>query len=200
VPYRVPGPFLRCGGYESRQASTDRDRPGPRRAAPDRGPVRCDPERGSPVMIADRRRFLKATASAFGALAASGCMRAGLPPAHAATAYGPLMSDPDGLLDLPRGFNYRVLARLGDRMDDGGTVPDAADGMGCFDLGGGKVALVRNHELSPGQGAVHELTDGYRRDEQGRVLPGGTTTLVLDAASLRVERQFRSLAGTMRNC
>jgi secreted PhoX family phosphatase len=31
-------------------------------------------------------------------------------------------------------------------------------------------------------------------------MPGGTTTIVLDARSLQVERQFRSLAGTMRNC
>jgi secreted PhoX family phosphatase len=151
-------------------------------------------------VIADRRHFLKATASAFAALAASGCMRARLLSAQGAAGYGPLVSDPAGLLDLPEGFTYRVLSSLGDRMDDGGTVPDAADGMGSFDLGGGKIALVRNHELSPGQGAVHELTSGYRRDAQGSVLPGGTTTLVLDAATLRVERQFRSLAGTMRNC
>src|SRR5690606_10860267 len=29
---------------------------------------------------------------------------------------------------------------------------------------------------------------------------GGTTTLVLDAATLEVEREYRSLAGTIRNC
>ncbi|HZF45645.1 MAG TPA: alkaline phosphatase PhoX, partial [Sphingomonadaceae bacterium] len=32
------------------------------------------------------------------------------------------------------------------------------------------------------------------------VLPGGTTTIVLDAATLEVESQFRSLGGTIRNC
>src|SRR5690606_349738 len=31
-------------------------------------------------------------------------------------------------------------------------------------------------------------------------LPGGTTTLMLDAATLVVEKQFRSLSGTIRNC
>ena len=31
-------------------------------------------------------------------------------------------------------------------------------------------------------------------------LPGGTTTLILDARTLKVERQYRSLAGTIRNC
>ena len=50
------------------------------------------------------------------------------------------MPDPAGLLDLPEGFSYRVISRLGDAMDDGGTVPDRADGMGCFDLGNGEIA------------------------------------------------------------
>jgi secreted PhoX family phosphatase len=151
-------------------------------------------------MTVDRRRFLQATGTAFAALAASGCMRAGFPSAGAAAGYGPLLADPQGLLDLPAGFSYRVISQLGDPMADGGTVPDAADGMGCFDLGGGKIALVRNHELSPGQDGGGELAIGYRRDENGAMMPGGTTTIVLDAATFEVERQFRSLAGTMRNC
>src|SRR6187399_3761767 len=102
-------------------------------------------------MIADRRRFLRATGSAFAALAASGCLRAPLAAASAGTGYGPLVPDPQGLIDLPQGFSYRVLSSLGEAMSDGGTVPDRADGMGCFDLGGGKWALVRNHELMPEQ-------------------------------------------------
>lgn len=117
-----------------------------------------------------------------------------------AAGYGPLLPDPAGLIDLPAGFSYRILSSLGDAMDDGGSVPDHADGMGCFDLGGGKLALVRNHELNPGQPAGATLTTGYGRDADGNVLPGGTTTLVLDARTLRVERQHRSLAGTLRNC
>jgi uncharacterized protein len=32
------------------------------------------------------------------------------------------------------------------------------------------------------------------------VLPGGTTTLILDASTLQLQREFRSLAGTIRNC
>src|SRR3546814_4258956 len=64
--------------------------------------------------------------------------------------YGPLQPDPAGLLDLPEGFSYRVISRSGDRMSDGLIVPAAPDGMGCFDLGGNRVALVRNHELKPG--------------------------------------------------
>ena len=148
-----------------------------------------------------RRGFLAATGSAFAALVASGCstrMAAG--GAAAADGYGALVPDPAGLLDLPQGFSYRVVSSLGDAMDDGGTVPDAADGMGCFDLGQGKLALVRNHELRPGQGAGTTLTSGYGTMPDGTFMPGGTTTLVLDARTLKVESQHRSLAGTVRNC
>src|SRR5690606_41539951 len=73
--------------------------------------------------------------------------------------------------------------------------------MGSFDLGGGRIALVRNHELHSGQeGTGVEAPSGYRRDADGKVMPGGTTTLVRDAATLRIERQFRSLASNVRNC
>ena len=152
-------------------------------------------------MIADRRQFLRATGTAFAALAASGCMRQGLATTGAAPGYGPLVADPNGLIDLPAGFTYRVLSSLGDAMSDGGTVPDAADGMGCFDLGGGKLALVRNHELTPGQDGGGASGVAYDTVARSLVpLPGGTTTLVLDARTLAVEKQFRSLSGTIRNC
>jgi secreted PhoX family phosphatase len=86
-------------------------------------------------------------------------------------------------------------------MDDGGTVPDRADGMGCFDLGGGKLALVRNHELMPNEDGGGASGPAYDTVARSLVpLPGGTTTLVLDAQTLAVEKQFRSLAGTIRNC
>lgn len=148
----------------------------------------------------DRRAFLAATGSAFAALAASGCSTtmAGAP---RAAGYGPLRPDPAGLIDLPEGFSYRVLSKLGDAMSDGFTVPDAADGMGCFDLGGGKLALVRNHELTPGKDGGGVAGPAYDTVARSLVpLPGGTTTLVLDAETLAVEKQYRSLAGTIRNC
>ncbi len=147
----------------------------------------------------NRRNFL-ATGTAFTAMVASGCTtsptlaggRGGLP-------YGALVPDPAGMLDLPEGFTYRVLSRLGDAMDDGGTVPDKADGMGCIDLGSGRIALVRNHELVPSDDSGGPIANGYDR-RGGAVLPGGTTNLVLDEATLGVEREFRSLGGTIRNC
>ena len=153
------------------------------------------------MIASDRRQFLRATGSAFAALAASGCATGELAGIRAAGSYGPLMPDAAGLIDLPAGFTYRVISKLGDPMADGGTVPDRADGMGCFDLGGGKLALVRNHELQPqhdGGGASGVAYDTVARSLIP--LPGGTTTLVLDAGTLAVERQFRSLSGTIRNC
>ncbi|MFN3864190.1 MAG: alkaline phosphatase PhoX [Erythrobacter sp.] len=158
----------------------------------------------SRASLPDRRRFLGATATAFAALAASGCMTrsggaASVRPAGGFAGYGALRPDPAGLIDLPEGFSYRVVSRLGDRMDDGGTVPDRADGMGCFDLGNGEIALVRNHELQPQHDAGGPIARGYGT-RGGVILPGGTTTIVLDAATLAVKRQFRSLGGTIRNC
>jgi len=158
------------------------------------------------IITPDRRRFLGATATAFAALAASGCMGRGAGGSGAkvasgdgAAGYGALTPDPAGFLDLPEGFSYRVLSRLGDTMDDGGTVPDRADGMGCFDLGNGEIALVRNHELQPRHNAGGPIAKGFGKKD-GVFVPGGTTTIVLDAATLQVKRQFRSLGGTIRNC
>ncbi|GMN03029.1 alkaline phosphatase PhoX [Erythrobacter sp. MTPC3] len=154
------------------------------------------------MIPADRRQFLAATGSAFAALLASGCTRIIANPTGSLTAspYGPLQTDPAGLLDLPGGFSYRVLSRLGDAMNDGGRVPDRADGMGCFDLGNGEIALVRNHELRASHDAGGDLPRGFDTSEDGAILPGGTTTIVLNAATLEVRREFRSLAGMIRNC
>ncbi|MCB2047737.1 MAG: DUF839 domain-containing protein [Novosphingobium sp.] len=148
-----------------------------------------------------RRSFLASTGPAFAALLASGCVARTVAGSVASGwPYGSLVSDPAGLLDLPPGFSYRVIAQLGDAMDDGLTVPDNADGMGCFDLGGGRIALVRNHELKARQDAGGQPGVGFDRRSDGAILPGGTTTQVLDARTLETVAQHRSLAGTIRNC
>jgi len=156
-----------------------------------------------PISTANRRQFLAATSSAFAALVASGCTTRGAGLASAApqsfSGYGPLVKDPAGMLDLPDGFSYRVLSSLGDAMSDGGTVPDKADGMGCLDIGNGEIALVRNHELIPIDDAGGEIAKGYGT-WNGKITPGGTTNIVLDAETLEVKRQLRTLGGTIRNC
>ncbi len=160
------------------------------------------PNHSMPNLTANRRQFLAGTTSAFAALMASGCMTRGAalaPKAASFTDYGPLVPDPAGMLDLPGGFSYRVLSSLGDAMNDGGTVPDKADGMGCLDLGGGEIALVRNHELVPSDDAGGPIAKGFGT-RNGEIVPGGTTNIVLDADTLEVKRQLRTLGGTIRNC
>lgn len=122
--------------------------------------------------------------------------------------YGSLVPDPAGLFDLPEGFSYRILSTAGERMDDGLPTPGNMDGMGCFDAGGGRIALVRNHELKPRQTALGAFAEGpgedglaaYDRGPDARPLPGGTTTILFNPATGRVERQHLSLAGTAVNC
>lgn len=129
-----------------------------------------------------------------------------------ATGYGPLIPDPEGILDLPEGFTYQALSRTGDRMEDGLRLPGKPDGMAAFEGENGEVVLVRNHELSHTQ--VLEGPYGGQREGMDRVAAadiydprdgrdphiGGTTNLVWDPVSGAVRRQFLSLTGTARNC
>jgi len=71
----------------------------------------------------------------------SGCSRSERPILN-------LVKDPDGICDLPKGFNYTVISKHGDTMSDGHIVPDYHDGMGCFKGPKGEIILVRNHEIS----------------------------------------------------
>jgi len=126
--------------------------------------------------------------------------------------YGPLVLDPNKIVDLPKGFSYGVISKAGERMEDGLLVPGRHDGMAAFPGPQGKTILVRNHEVPPGKTsdgpygernhllknlANEQLYDPGRRKTPGL---GGTTTLVYDTRSQRLEKHFLSLAGTDRNC
>jgi uncharacterized protein len=114
-------------------------------------------------------------------------------------------------LELPAGFNARIISKWGDKMSDGFLVPGRADGMAAFDLKG-KVVLIRNHENSPepakygpygeDMGLFGKVSKGGLFDYGYGKTPGlgGTTTLVYDENKQVVEEQFLSLAGTYRNC
>lgn len=129
-----------------------------------------------------------------------------------AQGYGALKTDPFGLFDLPEGFDYTVVSRAGDPMSDGLVTPYKMDGMGCFGLGGGRVALVRNHELAFGDadygplGVSHSLAGklkpgtAYDRYLDDRALCGGTSTLIYDTKRRRLEVSHLSLTGTLTNC
>ena len=122
-------------------------------------------------------------------------------------AYGPLIADNNKLLDLPAGFSYKVISQLGDKMSDGFTVPDKADGMGCIALDDERVALVRNHELKPtdlvkaeSSLQTHKTPLAYDVDSQGVALPGGTSHIVYNLKTGTKEQEYLSLVGTIRNC
>ncbi|MDO1558685.1 DUF839 domain-containing protein [Brevundimonas sp. 2R-24] len=168
-------------------------------------------------MPLSRRAALKSAAAlAFSGLAARvAAQAAGDAYRNEVEGYGPLISDPRGVFDLPEGFSYQVISQVGDTMDDGLFTPGRADGMGCFALEGSRVALVRNHELrhdrtshiNLGPGGVAGERNGlidaakaYDRFADGRPLPGGTTTLIYDLQSRQVVRQHLSLIGTSTNC
>jgi secreted PhoX family phosphatase len=121
--------------------------------------------------------------------------------------FGELIPDPAEVIDLPAGLMYSAHSCFGESLEGGGAVPDAADGMGSFDLGDGLVALVRNHELDAGEfdkgafrGGGHGDLPAYDRSSAGRPLPGGTTTIVYDYENHEFVRHYLSLAGTIRNC
>ena len=121
--------------------------------------------------------------------------------------FGPLLADADGILDLPAGFEYRIVSRVSDPMDDGFVVPGLADDMHAFPGPSGRTVLVRNHELAPDSRATafRAMKRALTGTELERIYDagagrGGVTNVVVDTANLRVEGQYLTLAGTLRNC
>ncbi|MGW4235301.1 alkaline phosphatase PhoX [Streptomyces sp. NPDC004749] len=111
--------------------------------------------------------------------------------------YGPLVPDPDGLLDLPEGFGYRVLSREGDPLRSGeGPVPGNHDGMAAFAGRRGRVHLVRNHENRATAPRPVPVVPGLTYDPMGK---GGCTALELDGRD-RVLGERVAIAGTAVNC
>jgi uncharacterized protein len=156
-----------------------------------------------------RRSLLNRSASGLGiALAGSipGLFGADAPQTHDGhgrsksrpVGYGELVADPAGVLSLPVGFTYSVVAQSGvTRLDSGEPSPDDPDGAGAFARrrGNGSV-LVVNHEIGGAEPHGVPPVAGLVYDERAR---GGTTTLEVDRCGRRV-RQYVSLAGTHNNC
>lgn len=169
-------------------------------------------------MSQSRRKFLQST-TAF-AVGFSGLQRLVAAEELATTAlhggsssgpgFGPLQSDPKQLFDLPSGFSYQIISRVGDEMADGLLAPDKPDGMATFASPEGHTLVVRNHEIAPndvgpfGEGA--KLLDKVDRSlvydlgERGKPCHAGTTTLVYDTKNQKLVKQYLSLSGTIRNC
>jgi hypothetical protein len=107
--------------------------------------------------------------------------------------YGPLVPDPNGLLDLPEGFSYIIVESSGDPMDDGFDVPGAHDGMACFAGEAGTLVLMRNHEITSSSGNQPETAFDPASG-------GGVTRIVVDARTGDRISSNWVLAGTRRNC
>ncbi|MBG6134870.1 alkaline phosphatase PhoX [Longispora fulva] len=109
--------------------------------------------------------------------------------------YGALVADPKGLLALPPGFTYEIVAQTGvTTLVSGQPTPGCPDGTGWFRSSEGFV-LVNNHEMS-GQPFPVPALPGFTYDPGA---PGGTTNIDTDRCGVRV-REYVSLAGTLQNC
>lgn len=113
--------------------------------------------------------------------------------------FGALVPDPKGIIDLPAGFQYRILSKLGDRMSDGNPVPSLHDGMATFPGPNGTTILIRNHEVYPGLPSSYRPVEAPAHLKYDTLCPGGTTTVIVSPERTLV-KDFVSLAGTYRNC
>ena len=121
-----------------------------------------------------------------------------------------MLSDREGLLDLPRGFSYQVISRVGEEMADGLLLPGEPDGMAAFAGPDGLTVLMRNHEQhAPGRNPFDQLGERLDRVDKDKLydlgggespIAGGVSTLVYDTRKKKTVRQFLSLGGTTRNC
>ncbi|MCX4531862.1 alkaline phosphatase PhoX [Streptomyces sp. NPDC002596] len=154
----------------------------------------------APRRLATRRQVLAGSGATAVSIAFAGAFSelfAGTAAARGHSGYGPLVPDPDGLLDLPQGFRYRVLSREGDQLRSGeGRVPSNHDGMAAFTGHRGRVHLVRNHENRVTAKIPVPTVDGLTYDPMGK---GGCTALELDSRGAVLGERV-AIAGTAVNC
>ena len=111
--------------------------------------------------------------------------------------YGPLVPDPDGLLSLPEGFSYSIVAQSGvTTLESGEPTPSDPDGTAAFRGRHDGSVLVNNHEVGGSEPYRVPLIPGFVYDEAAG---GGTTTIEVDRHGNRV-CEYVSLAGTHNNC
>ncbi|WP_089116940.1 alkaline phosphatase PhoX [Streptomyces sp. SS07] len=153
----------------------------------------------APRSTATRRQVLAGSGAA-AAIAFTGAFSelfAGTAAARGHDGYGPLVPDPDGLLDLPKGFRYRVLSREGEPLRSGeGPVPSNHDGMAALRGRNGRIHLVRNHENRHTAEIGVPTIEGLTYDPAAK---GGCTSLELDGRN-KVLGERIAIAGTAVNC
>ena len=116
--------------------------------------------------------------------------------------YGPLQPDPGGIIDLPKGFQYRIMSPEGSKLSNGAPVPSDFDGMAAFrGAKRGTTVLVRNHELAANEGGPtsdNEPVQGSRPFDPNQI--GGTSAILIDNDSRKVLRDFVTSSGQTTNC
>lgn len=155
-------------------------------------------------MSQSRREFLSragviggvAVTGTVGSLFTAGAVNASQPPSGVSAGYGPLVKDPQGVLDLPEGFEYTVVSRAGEALTGpAGVVPGHQDGTGSF-AATDSTLLVINHEQSPGVPYPAKAAANLTYDPAAT---GGTTTVRVGDDNEKLA-EYVSLAGTAVNC
>ncbi len=110
--------------------------------------------------------------------------------------YGELAPDPGGLVDLPPGFQYRIISSEGTKLFNGAPVPGEHDGMAAFRGPGKTTVLVRNHELGFMDEAKSPVVGKNPYDRKER---GGTTGVLVGPDRREISSLVVS-SGTRNNC
>jgi uncharacterized protein len=158
----------------------------------------------------DRRTLLRRGLLAGGGIAALGPLHAlGADVAYGqrprrAPGYGPLVNKGD--LWLPDDFDYLVVQRQGELMDDGNIVPGIFDGMAAYRGRKGTTVLIRNHENRRQAGEIPVVVPDQFLYDLDSTYNAGNTKVVLDTHSrgrkngIEVLETFAVLGGTDTNC
>ncbi|PCJ57376.1 MAG: phosphatase [Planctomycetota bacterium] len=157
----------------------------------------------------DRRQFIKMSAAISLAFAGRGLLADSQISDLSKSGYGALVKDSKGILDLPKGFSYKVVSKMGDKMTDGFLVPSRPDGMAAFqekDL----TIIMRNHESNfhwDGPYGAHrklfpkmDKSKVYDICNDGDPCTGGVSKIVYDTKKQVVISQSVALTGTVANC
>ena len=130
--------------------------------------------------------------------------------------FGQLIKTPGNLIDLPKGFSYKMISPHGEKLTDKLIVPSRHDGMACYGKGN-LVTLLRNHELSPEkkydvQNNFDAFSPNFEKfknvDKQkvydvlsdGSPCLGGVSRIIYDQSKQEVVSHEMALLGTFSNC
>src|SRR5215211_6122873 len=158
-------------------------------------------EGGIPLSISGNwdRRVSRRTFLGLGGMSAAALLlgtRGVLSQASGSAGYGDLVPDPGGVLDLPKGFQYRMISEEATPLSSGGVVPGDHDGMAAFPGPSSNTAvLVRNHEQRVGD--PNPLVGSNPYDPAA---PGGTTGIVVNLDDRTEIRDYVTSSGTLNNC